>query len=120
MSTTDLLLDYGAEEGSAAYLGFERVVGRVHGRPGSFVLHRTATSSPDGRAATWSVAPDTGTCGLLGLRGEAEISIAPDGATLSLWTTTLLDPPFRSDIGRIARGAAHDFANPRSPTRLGK
>ena len=70
MSTTDLLLAYGAEEGSAAYVGFERVVRRVHGRPGSFVLHHTAT---------WSVVPDTGTGGLLGLRGEAEISVAPDG-----------------------------------------
>lgn len=78
-STTDLLLAYGAEEGSAAYVGFERVVGRVHGRTGSFVLHHTATSSPDGRSATWSVVPDTGTGELLGLRGEAEISIGPDG-----------------------------------------
>ena len=78
-STTDLLLAYGAEEGSAAYVGFERVVGSVHGRSGSFVLHHTATSSRDGRSATWSVVPDTGTGGLLGLRGEAEISLGPDG-----------------------------------------
>ncbi len=42
VSTTDLLLAYGAEEGSAAYVGFERVEGRVHGRPGSFALHHTA------------------------------------------------------------------------------
>lgn len=79
VSTTDLLLAYGAEEGSAAYVGFERVVGSVHGRSGSFVLHHTATSSPDGRLATWSVVPDTGTGELLGLRGEAEISVGPDG-----------------------------------------
>jgi Protein of unknown function (DUF3224) len=79
VSTTDLLLAYGAEEGSAAYVGFERVVGSIHGRSGTFVLHHTATSSPDGRSATWSVVPDTGTGGLLGLRGEAEISAGPDG-----------------------------------------
>ena len=47
VSTTDLLLAYGAEEGSAAYVGFERVVGSIHGRSGTFVLHHTATSSPD-------------------------------------------------------------------------
>src|SRR4028118_1170647 len=41
ISTTDLLLAYGAEEGSAAYVGFERLVGNVHGRFGSFVLHHT-------------------------------------------------------------------------------
>src|SRR4028119_1725733 len=51
ISTTDLLLAYGAEEGSTAYVGFERVVGSIHGRSGSFVLHHTATSSPAGRAA---------------------------------------------------------------------
>lgn len=79
VSTTDLLLAYGAEEGSAAYVGFERVVGRVHGRSGSFVLHHTATSSREGRTAAWSIVPDTGTEDLLGLRGEAEISIGPDG-----------------------------------------
>lgn len=78
-STTDLLLAYGAEEGSAAYVGFERVVGSIHGRTGSFVLHHTVTSSRDGRSATWSVVPDTGTDDLSGLRGEAEISIGPDG-----------------------------------------
>jgi hypothetical protein len=84
-STTDLLLAYGSEEGSAAYVGFERFVGSVHGRPGAFVLHHTATSSPEGRSATWSVVPDTGTDDLKGLRGEAEISIGPDGShSLSL------------------------------------
>src|SRR4028119_44160 len=51
VSTTDLLLAYGAEEGSAAYVGFERVVGSIHGRAGSLVLHHTATSSPNGRPA---------------------------------------------------------------------
>ena len=79
-STTDILLAYGAEEGSAAYVGFERVVGSIHGRSGSFVLHHSATSSPEGRSATWSVVPDTGTGDLLGLRGEAEISVGPDGS----------------------------------------
>ena len=78
-STTDLLLAYGAEEGSAAYVGFERVVGSIHGHRGSFVLHHTATSSPEGRSATWSVVPDTGTGELRGLRGEAEISVGPEG-----------------------------------------
>ena len=78
-STTDLLLAYGSEEGSAAYVGFERFVGSVRGRAGSFVLHHTATSSPEGRSATWSVVPDTGTDDLRGLRGEAEISVDADG-----------------------------------------
>ena len=78
-STAEMLMAYAAEEGSAAYAGFERVVGRVHGRSGSFVLHHSATSSagPRGeRSATLSVVPDSGTGEL---RGEATISVAPDG-----------------------------------------
>ena len=60
-------------------MGFERVVGSIHGRSGSFVLHHTATSSPDGRSAVWSVVPDTGTGELRRLRGEVEISVGRDG-----------------------------------------
>ncbi len=78
-STAELLMAYGAEEGSAAYVGFERVVGSVHGRSGSFVLHHTATGSHDSRSASWSVAPDSGTGELQGLRGEAQISVDTDG-----------------------------------------
>lgn len=80
-STAELLMAYAAEEGSAAYVGFERVVGRVHGRSGSFVLHHTATSdgSRGEASATWSVVPGSGTDELRGLRGEARISNEPDG-----------------------------------------
>ena len=80
-STAELLMAYAAEEGSAAYVGFERVVGRVHGRPGSFVLHHTATSdaSHGEASASWSVVPDSGTGELRGLRGEALITNEPDG-----------------------------------------
>lgn len=78
-STAELLMAYGAEEGSAAYVGFERVVVSINGLSGSFVLHHTATGSHDSRSASWSVAPDSGTGELHGLRGEAQISIDTDG-----------------------------------------
>jgi hypothetical protein len=80
-STAELLMAYAAEDGSAAYVGFERVTGSVHGRPGSFVLRHTATSdgSRGEASATWSVVPGTGTGELRGLRGEATISNEPDG-----------------------------------------
>lgn len=74
-STTDLLMASGAEEGSAAYAGFER----VHGRSGSFVLHHSATMERGEGKAAWSVVPGSGTGGLRGLRGEATISAALDG-----------------------------------------
>jgi Protein of unknown function (DUF3224) len=80
-STAELLMAYAAEEGSAAYVGFERVVGSVHGRSGSFVLHHSASSyaSRGEQSATWTVVPDTGTGELRGLRGEARIINEPDG-----------------------------------------
>ena len=78
-STAELLMAYGSEEGSAAYVGFERLVGSVHGRSGSFILHHTASGSRDTRSASWSVAPDSGTGELRGLRGEARISVDSDG-----------------------------------------
>lgn len=79
-STAELLMAYGTEEGSAAYAGFERITGSVNDRSGSFVLHHTATSSRNEQTASWSVVPDSATGELLGLRGEAQISIGPDGA----------------------------------------
>ena len=80
-STAELLMAYAAEDGSAAYVGFERVTGRIHGRSGSFVLHHTATSDgTHGEAsAAWSVVPGSGTGELRGLRGEARISNEPGG-----------------------------------------
>jgi hypothetical protein len=78
-SVAELLLAYGAEEGSAAYTGLERVVGRVHGRAGSFVLRHGATMERGEGEANVSVVPDSGTGELRGLRGEARISVEPDG-----------------------------------------
>ena len=78
-STAELLMAYGSEEGSAAYVGFESIVGYVNGCSGSFIIHHTATSSSDGQTASWSVVPDSATGDLLGLSGEAQISVEPDG-----------------------------------------
>ncbi len=77
-STAELLMAY-APEGPAAYVGFERIVGRVHDRAGSFVLHHSATSSRGAQSASWTVVPDSGTGDLRGLRGEAHIAVGPDG-----------------------------------------
>lgn len=78
-STAELLMAYGSEEGSAAYVGFERIVGHVDGRSGSFVLHHTASSSREGQSASWCVVPDSATGELAGLSGEARISVDSDG-----------------------------------------
>ena len=75
----DLLMAYGAEEGSAAYASFERLVGSVHGRSGSFVLHHSATMTRCEGESSLSVVPDSGTGELRGLRGDARITREPGG-----------------------------------------
>jgi hypothetical protein len=79
-SATELLMAYGRVDGSAAYVGFERVTGHLHGREGGFVLHHTASGSGGQRSGSWTVVPDTGTGALRGISGSADIVIGPDGA----------------------------------------
>ncbi len=77
-STTDLLMAMPPVERSAAYVGFERLVGRLHGREGSVVLHHSATAS-DNAAAPWTVVPDSGTGELTGLRGVGKLTVNAGG-----------------------------------------
>lgn len=67
--TSDSLMFYG-DEGPATYFGFERVVGRLGGRSGSFVLEGTGTWKDGVATTTWSVVPGSGTEQLRGLRGQ--------------------------------------------------
>lgn len=78
ISTAELLMA-GARDGSAAYVGLERIEGRVHGRSGSFVLQHSATMTRGAPSASWTVVPDSGTGELRSLRGEAQIINEPDG-----------------------------------------
>ncbi len=77
-STAELLMA-GAQDGSAAYVGFERIAGSIQGRTGSFVLHHSATMTRATQSATWTIVPDSGTGELRTLRGEAAIINEPDG-----------------------------------------
>lgn len=77
-STAELLMA-SAQDGSAAYAGFERIACRLNGRSGSFVLHHNATMLGGVPSASWTVLPGSGTGELTGLRGEARIDNEPDG-----------------------------------------
>ena len=46
---------------SAAYVGVERVTGRVNGREGSFVYLHTATAAGGAQSASWPVVDGSGT-----------------------------------------------------------
>ncbi|MFC4530907.1 DUF3224 domain-containing protein [Sphaerisporangium dianthi] len=72
-STTDILTAMAQVEGSAAYVGFERFTGALHGRKGTFVLHHNATGSAGEQSLSWTVLPDSGTGELAGIRGGGHI-----------------------------------------------
>lgn len=60
-------------DGTADWVGLQRVSGDLHGREGSLVLRMTGTF--DGRVAygEWEVVQGSGTAGLTGLRGAGTI-----------------------------------------------
>ncbi|HEX7050219.1 MAG TPA: DUF3224 domain-containing protein [Longimicrobiales bacterium] len=74
-----------AADGTAVFVGFERIVGRIDGREGSFILRSEGTYDGTEARATLSVVPGSGTGELTGLRGEGSF-VAPHGpqATVEL------------------------------------
>ena len=77
-STAELLMAVAGED-SAAYVGVERVTGRVDGRKGSFVYLHTATMAGGARWASWPVVAGSGTGELAGISGTVQIDVLPDG-----------------------------------------
>ncbi len=68
-----------AQEGSMAYVGFERIDATIDGRSGTFVLQHNAIGNAKGGEATWAVLDDSGTGQLRGIRGTAQIVRHEDG-----------------------------------------
>lgn len=62
-------------DGSATFVGLERVVGRVAGKAGSFVLQRTGMFEGGVARESYSVIPGSGTGELRGLRGEGTSAV---------------------------------------------
>ena len=77
-STAELLMALAGED-SAAYVGVERVTGRVNGRQGSFVYLHTATAAGGVQSAAWPVMAGSGSGELAGIRGQIRIDNLPDG-----------------------------------------
>jgi hypothetical protein len=59
-----------ASDGSAAVAGMERIVGKLAGKSGSFVLQRSGTFEGGVARESYFVVPGSGTGELRGLRGE--------------------------------------------------
>ena len=62
-------------DGTAAFVGLERITGRIAGRNGSFVLQRTGVFEDGQAKESYSVITGSGTGELRGLRGEGTTSV---------------------------------------------
>ncbi len=71
-ATFEYLMMY-HDDGSATYVGMERLVGRLGDRQGSFVLQISGVFEGGTVKATWFVVNGSGTGDLRGLRGEGEL-----------------------------------------------
>ena len=76
-------------DGSATFVGHERVTGIVAGRSGTFVFQDVGTLSPQGDVdGSWFVVPGSGTGKLTGLRGDGSFAAAVGvsaAITLDYW-----------------------------------
>jgi len=57
-------------DGTASFVGIERVTGTIGGREGTFLLQDAGTVTDNIVSGDWFVIPGSGTGGLAGLRGE--------------------------------------------------
>ena len=62
-------------DGTAAFVGLERIVGRIGGKAGSFVLQRTGVFEGGEAKESYMVVPGSGTGELGGLRGNGSSAV---------------------------------------------
>ncbi len=70
----DYLMMY-RSDGTATFIGLERVTGKVGGKSGTFVLQRTGVFEVGQAKESYSVVPGSATGELRGLRGEGTSSV---------------------------------------------
>ncbi|MFB3739598.1 MAG: DUF3224 domain-containing protein [Candidatus Velamenicoccus archaeovorus] len=69
-------------DGTARYVGLQRITATIGGRSGSVVLETVGEYDGEEARSTWSVVPGSGTGGLEGLRGSGS-GRAPHGSRSS-------------------------------------
>jgi len=62
-------------DGSATFVGLERVVGRIGGKRGTFVLQRIGVFENGQAKESYAVIPDSATGELQGLRGDGSTAV---------------------------------------------
>ncbi len=74
-STVEMLAAMTEVRGSAVYVALERIVGSLHGRSGSFVVHHRGLMDRGAQSLEIGIVPDAATGELVGLRGTMSIQI---------------------------------------------
>lgn len=72
----EMLVGGDAAKGAAGYVAIERVIGKLHGRSGTFILQHSATMAHGSQQLSITVVPDSGTGELTGLAGKMNVIIA--------------------------------------------
>ena len=67
--------DFSRGDGSATFVGLERVVGRIGSKAGSFVLQRIGTFENGQAKESYSVIPGSATGDLVGLRDHGSSAV---------------------------------------------
>jgi hypothetical protein len=62
-------------DGSAAFVGLERIVGRIGGKSGTFVLQRIGVFESGEAKESYTIIPGSGTGERQGLRGEGNSTV---------------------------------------------
>ena len=73
-SRVEYVMMYRAD-GTASFVGIERVVAKLHGRSGTFVLQRTGVFEGGQAKESYFVVPGSGTGDLQGITGEGSTSV---------------------------------------------
>lgn len=73
-SHSEYLMMY-RNDGSAAFVGLERIAGRIGGKNGSFVLERTGVFEGGQAKERYTIISGSGTGELAGIRGEGTSSV---------------------------------------------
>ena len=82
-------------DGSATFVGLERIVGRIGSKTGTFVLQRTGLFENGQAKESYSVIPGSGTGELLGLSGDGSSSVGHG-----------MEHPFELSYEFVQQGAA--------------
>ena len=62
-------------DGSATFVGLERITGRIGGKSGTFVLQRTGAFENGQAKESYSVIPGSGTGDLVGVQGKGNSAV---------------------------------------------